>query len=98
MRKPTLVLYSAALMALLECNTTVAEDTTRNFAAEAVSGAGSRKTGFAGSFALNRVDNSATAQASGAALHVGGGALNIAASNTASHTAKATPAIPTTRQ
>ncbi len=55
----------------LNANTTVADDTTRNFAAEAVSGAGSRKTGFAGSFALNRVDNSATAQASGAALHVG---------------------------
>ncbi len=68
------------------------EDSQRLFAAEAVSGAGGRKTGFAGSFALNRVDNHSLASVGqSATLDVGQGSLQVRSNNSASQTAKATP-------
>lgn len=79
-----------------DANSSVGEDIQRDFSADAISGAGSRKTGFAGSFALNRVDNATTSKANGAALNVGSGGLNIHSTNTASNTAKASPSIPAT--
>ncbi len=82
----------------LDSNTGSGSDVQHVFSAEAISGAGSRKTGFAGSFALNRVDNAATSQTEGASLHVGTGALRILATNTATHTAKATPSVAVTGQ
>ncbi len=80
----------------IDANSTVNEDSRREFTAEAISGAGSRKTGLAGSFALNRVDNATTAHVNGAALDVGRGGLNISSTNTATNTAKASPSIPAT--
>ncbi len=75
-------------------NSIVGEDLQRDFSAEAISGAGGRKTGFAGSFALNRVDNTTAAKANGAALNVGSGGLNIHATNTATIRRKPVPRYP----
>ncbi|MCA9182206.1 MAG: hypothetical protein KDA51_12160, partial [Planctomycetales bacterium] len=73
---------------------TGSEDAVHQFSAEAISGAGGRKTGFAGSFALNKVHNRSQANVSASAsIDVGEGPLELTSSNTATNTAKATPSV-----
>ena len=78
-------------------NTTVGADTGHTLSAEAISGAGGRKTGFAGSFALNKVLNESSAIVMPfARVNGGDGGTNLISDNTASNTASATPKTPTT--
>lgn len=76
----------------LDANSIVGIDDTRQFSTESVSGAGARKTGFAGSFSLNKVLNTSSATiAEGAVMNVGASDLSVLASNSSTDAVNATP-------
>ena len=81
----------------ITATTNTTTDTGHIFSADAVSGAGGRQTGVAGSFALNKVGNNSKASVTDFALaNIGKGALGLRSQNTAINTASATPLTPTT--
>ena len=76
----------------LDANSTIGDDSARIFSAESISGAGARKTGFAGSFAINKVLNTSSSTiADGSTINIGIADLSVDSANTATNSVSATP-------
>ena len=76
----------------LDANSQTGTDSSRNFSAESISGAGARKTGFAGSFSLNKLLNTSSSTIDdGAVINLGAADLSVTSSNTATESVSATP-------